>query len=31
LVSPNWGLPFCGVIAGTAAYFLGRRMGGGDG
>jgi len=31
LVSPNWGLPFCGVIAGTAAYFLDRRMGGGDG
>ena len=31
LVSPNWGLPFCGVMAGTIAYFLDRRMGGADG
>ena len=31
LVSPDWGLPFCGVIAGTAAYFLDRRIGGGNG
>lgn len=31
LVSPNWGLPFCGVMAGTAAYFMDRRMGGGNG
>ncbi|MCH7550801.1 MAG: AzlC family ABC transporter permease [Proteobacteria bacterium] len=31
LVSPNWGLPFCGVMAGTAAYFLDRRMGDADG
>ena len=29
-VSPDWGLAFCGVIAGTAAYWLDRRMAGGD-
>ncbi|HEX9701836.1 MAG TPA: AzlC family ABC transporter permease [Rhodospirillales bacterium] len=29
LISPEWGLPFCGVIAGTAAYYLDRRIGGG--
>ncbi len=26
LISPEWGLPFCGVIAGTAAYWIDRRM-----
>ncbi|OHC76664.1 MAG: hypothetical protein A3B62_07140 [Rhodospirillales bacterium RIFCSPLOWO2_01_FULL_65_14] len=26
LISPEWGLPFCGVIAGTVAYYLDRRM-----
>ncbi|MFQ5765626.1 MAG: AzlC family ABC transporter permease [Rhodospirillales bacterium] len=31
LISPEWGLPFCGAIAGTAAYLIDRRMGGGDG
>jgi len=25
LWSPDWGLPFCGVIAGTAGFVLGRR------
>ena len=29
-VSPDWGLVFCGVIAGTAAYWLDRRIAGGD-
>ena len=29
LVSPNWGLGLCGVIAGTAASWLDRRIGGG--
>jgi predicted branched-subunit amino acid permease len=29
-ISPEWGLPFCGVIAGSAAYYLDRRMRGGD-
>ena len=29
-VSPDWGLVFCGVVAGTAAYWLDRRMAGGD-
>ena len=31
LISPDWGLPFCGVMAGTAAFLMDRRMGGGDG
>ena len=31
LISPDWGLVFCGLTAGTAAYFLDRRMGGGNG
>ena len=31
LVSPDWGLPVCGLIAGTAAYYLDLRLGGGDG
>ncbi len=26
-ISPDWGLVFCGVIAGTAAYWLDRRIG----
>ncbi len=26
LISPEWGLPFCGVIAGTAAFWIDRRM-----
>ena len=26
LISPEWGLPFCGVIAGSAAYWIDRRM-----
>lgn len=29
-ISPEWGLPFCGVIAGTAAYTLDRALSGGD-
>ncbi len=29
-VSPDWGLVFCGVTAGTAAYWLDRSIGGGD-
>ncbi len=28
LISPDWGLPFVGVIAGSAAYLLNKRMGG---
>jgi len=28
-ISPNWGLPFCGLAAGTAAYYLDRALGGG--
>jgi len=31
LMSPDWGLPVCGTVAGTAAYFLDLRIGGGDG
>jgi predicted branched-subunit amino acid permease len=31
LISPDWGLPFCGVIAGTAAFFIDQRMGDGHG
>ncbi len=30
-ISPEWGLVFCGVIAGTAAYYLDRGLRGGDG
>ncbi len=26
LISPDWGLPFCGVIAGSAAYWIDKRM-----
>jgi predicted branched-subunit amino acid permease len=26
LISPEWGLPFCGVIAGSAGYWTDRRM-----
>lgn len=26
LISPEWGLPFCGVAAGTAAFWIDRRM-----
>ncbi len=26
LISPEWGLPFCGVIAGSAAYWIDKRM-----
>ncbi len=26
LISPDWGLPFCGVIAGSAGYWIDRRM-----
>jgi predicted branched-subunit amino acid permease len=26
LISPGWGLPFCGIIAGTAAFWIDRRM-----
>jgi predicted branched-subunit amino acid permease len=26
LISPEWGLPFCGVIAGTVAFYLDRWM-----
>jgi len=26
LISPDWGLPFCGLVAGTAAYWIDRRM-----
>ena len=26
LISPDWGLPFCGVVAGTAAFWIDRRM-----
>jgi len=26
LISPEWGLPFCGVIAGSAGYWIDRRM-----
>ncbi len=29
-VSSDWGLVFCGVIAGTAAYWMVRRIAGGD-
>jgi len=29
LLSPDWGLPFVGFIAGTAAFFLDKKMGGG--
>ena len=29
MISPDWGLPFVGVIAGSAAFLLDRRMGGG--
>lgn len=29
-VSPDWGLVFCGVIAGSSAYWLDRRIAGGD-
>ena len=29
-ISPDWGLVFCGVIAGTAAYWLDRSIGGGN-
>jgi predicted branched-subunit amino acid permease len=29
-ISPEWGLPFCGVIAGTAAFYLDRGLRGGD-
>ncbi len=25
LVSADWGLPFCGLVAGTAGYLLGRK------
>ncbi len=31
LISPDWGLPFCGVIAGSAAVLVDKRMGDGDG
>lgn len=31
LISPEWGLPFCGVIAGTAAFFIDQRLGDGHG
>jgi len=27
LISPEWGLPFCGVIAGTAGFYIDKRMG----
>ncbi|MDA0304826.1 MAG: AzlC family ABC transporter permease [Proteobacteria bacterium] len=27
LLSPDWGLPFVGFIAGTAAFFLDKKMG----
>lgn len=30
LLSPDWGLPFVGVIAGTAAFLIDRKIGGGD-
>lgn len=26
LISPDWGLPFCGIIAGSAAYWIDKRM-----
>lgn len=26
LISPDWGLPFCGVIAGSAAFWIDKRM-----
>ncbi len=26
LISPDWGLPFCGIIAGSAGYWIDRRM-----
>ncbi len=26
LVSPDWGLPICGVVAGSAAFWIDRRM-----
>ncbi len=29
LISPDWGLPFVGAIAGSAAFLLDRRMGDG--
>ena len=29
MISPDWGLPFVGVIAGSAAFLLDRQMGGG--
>jgi len=29
-LSPEWGLPFCGVIAGTMAFYLDRGMRGDD-
>jgi predicted branched-subunit amino acid permease len=29
-LSPEWGLPFCGVIAGTIAFYLDRGMRGAD-
>ncbi len=28
MISPDWGLPFVGAIAGSAAFLLDRRMGG---
>jgi len=31
LVSPEWGLPFCGVVAGTGGFLLDRGFGDGDG
>jgi len=30
-ISPEWGLVFCGVIAGTAAFYLDRGLRGDDG
>ena len=26
LISPDWGLPFCGLVAGSAGYWIDRRM-----
>ena len=26
LISPDWGLPFCGIIAGSAAFWIDKRM-----